>query len=162
MVTEKVTDLGKVVVTEVKFPAPPRAGKYKFTVHVISDAYLGLDHEVTFDLQVESAAELPEIEDAYEKDDLEVETALEATFGNTNQDSDVSSDEESDEDEDAKAKAKAAAKQPAAGGLTEAQRKKKEKRLAAAKKSKAGADQSEDAVIVEAADADSSTDEEVD
>jgi len=161
MVTEKVTDQAKEVVTEVKFPAPPRAGKYKFTVHVISDSYLGLDFESTFELQVESAAELPEVEDAYEKEDLELETALEATFGNNNQDSDVSSDEDSD---DEAAESKATAKKAAAsGGLTDAQLKKKEKRLAAAaaKGKKAGAE-SEDAVIVEAADADSSTDEELD
>jgi translocation protein SEC63 len=57
-----VKDTAKEVKVEIKFPAPPRAGKYKFTVHVISDSYLGLDHEVPFVLEVASAAELPEPE----------------------------------------------------------------------------------------------------
>ncbi len=52
MMMEKVTDLGRVVKTELKFPAPPRAGDYKYTVHTICDSYLGLDHEDTFKLTV--------------------------------------------------------------------------------------------------------------
>jgi hypothetical protein len=158
-VMEKITEQDKVVTKEIKFPAPARQGKYKFTVHVVSDSYLGLDHQVAFELKVESAAELPEVEDAYKDEDLSTETALEASFGAQNVDSDVSDSE--DEQEEAKAKATAIKATPAApspksgDGLTEAQRKKKEKRLQAkqgkAKGSEGGGD--EDAVIVEAADA---------
>jgi uncharacterized membrane protein len=96
MIMEKITDQSKNVTLEMKFPAPPKAGKYKFTVHVICTSYLGLDHEIDFDLQVESAAQLPEISDAYADENLEAETALEATFGTANVDSDVSSDEDED------------------------------------------------------------------
>lgn len=154
---EKVVDQSKVVKTEIKFPAPPRAGKYKYTVHVVSSAYLGLDHEVKFEMVVESAAELPEIEDAYDDEDLTEEQALEATFGAGNVDSDVSDDEDDEaEAKGALAAAKARAQKARADGLTEAQAKKKEKRLAAAKGK--GGDDGEDAVIVERGDADSSDD----
>ena len=48
----QVTDGSKVTTVELNFPAPARAGKYKYTVHVVSDSYLGLDHEVPFVLEV--------------------------------------------------------------------------------------------------------------
>eukprot|EP00613_Pedinella_sp_CCMP2098_P005377 CAMPEP_0171605078 /NCGR_PEP_ID=MMETSP0990-20121206/6990_1 /TAXON_ID=483369 /ORGANISM="non described non described, Strain CCMP2098" /LENGTH=777 /DNA_ID=CAMNT_0012167729 /DNA_START=61 /DNA_END=2394 /DNA_ORIENTATION=+ len=171
-VMEKITEQDREVTKEIKFPAPARAGKYKYTVHVISDSYVGLDHEINFDLKVESAAELPEIEDAYKDEDLSTETALEASFGAQNVDSDVSdSDDDGDDDKDSEGKPKAAAAAGAGAGaspkkgsdgLTEAQRKKKEKRLQGKGGGKReGGD--EDAVIVEAADADSTTtDEELD
>lgn len=135
-IMEKMVDQSKEVTTEIKFPAPPRKGKYQFTVHVVSDSYLGLDVEHAFELQVESAAELPEVEDAYKDEDLEMETTLEATFGAGNVDSDVSDSE----DEDGGGK-KGAAKKAA----------KKD----AKKDAKKGSSEDNGAVIVEAADADS-------
>jgi len=144
MIMTKITDQSKLVTTEMKFPAPPKAGKYKFTVHLISTCYLGIDHEIKFDLQVESAAQLPEITDAYAKDDLEAETALEATFGASNVDSDVSSDEEEQQASTSNNTKKVIKGGATAGGASNsknsmtdeqkqellAQKKKKEKRLA--------------------------------
>jgi translocation protein SEC63 len=174
MIMTKVTDQSKSVTTEMKFPAPPKAGKYKFTVYVISTCYLGIDHEHKFDLQVESAAELPEITDAYAKDDLEAEQALEATFGASNVDSDVSSDEEEET-----ASSKAAMTKKAVAGTTVAaaaaagsgnsgksekekqeiltQKKKKEKRLALKHKKKSN--EKTNVVIEEAQDSDSGSEE---
>ena len=40
------------MVKEIKFGAPPRAGVYKFKVHIVSDSYLGLDQEIPFDMKV--------------------------------------------------------------------------------------------------------------
>lgn len=134
---EKVTDQSQVSKTEVKFPAPPLAGAYKYTVHVVSDSYVGLDHAAPFVLEVAAASELPEVEDAYEDEDIEAETALEATFGAGNVDSDVSdSDAETDDDD-----------------------KEEEKPAAAKKKAAVRAGGSDDAVMVESADADSSEEE---
>ena len=88
-------------------------------------------------VQVAAASELPEVEDAYEDEDIEAETALEATFGAGNVDSDVSdSDAETDDDD-----------------------KEEEKPAAAKKKAAVRAGGSDDAVMVESADADSSEEE---
>jgi len=148
MLVEKVVDQGRVAKKELKFPAPPRAGKHAYTVHVVSDSYLGLDHALPFELSVQPQAEVLEDDDAYDDEELETETALEATFGAGNVDSDVSDSEDEDEDKPKKGKkAEAAAA------------KKAEKKAAAA--GKEGGKEDGDGVIVEAADAVSS-DEELD
>lgn len=149
MLMEKVTEQGRVVTKEIKFPAPPRAGKHAFTVHVMSDSYLGLDHAIPFELSVAPQAEVAEDEGAYDDEELETETALEATFGAGNVDSDVS---DSDEEDDEKAK------KGKKGG--DAGAKKKTEKKAASGGSKGGKED-DGSVIVEAADADSS-DEELD
>jgi hypothetical protein len=171
MMMEKVTDLSKVVKTELKFPAPPRAGDYKFTVHTICDSYLGLDHEDTFKLTVVSASLVEETVNEFDAaEDLSAETALETTFGAGNVDSDVSDSDSEDEDEDApksaKAKAAAAAKAKAKAAGTAAKGKAAGAGSPAAAKAGGGAGGSpkkgkrddDDAVIVEAADADSDAD----
>ena len=162
---EKITDQGRKVVHEMKFPAPVTPPKaYQYTVHVISDSYLGLDHATPFDLQVEDASMAVQMKEESD-DELVEEVPLEAFMGgNENIDSDLSeSEEEEEEAEQARPspKAQAAAKARAAAiaakaaeadkgsdGLTAAQRKKKEARL----KKKGGEDG--DAVLVEAEDAD--------
>jgi hypothetical protein len=158
MLVEKVVDQGRVVKKELKFPAPPRAGKHAYTVHVVSDSYLGLDQSLPFELSVQPQAEVADDDDAYDDEELETETALEATFGAGNVDSDVSDSEDEDEDKPKKGKkaeaaaAKKAEKKAAAAG--------KEGGEKAPGKTEGGKEDG-DGVIVEAADADSS-DEELD
>lgn len=148
MLMEKVTEQGRVVTKEIKFPAPPRAGKHAFTVHVVSDSYLGLDHAIPFELSVAPQAEVAEYEGAYDDEELETETALEATFGAGNVDSDVS---DSDEDDDEKSKK----------GKKGSDAAKKQAEKKAPSGGKGGNEDDDSTVIVEAADADSS-DEELD
>jgi len=162
---EKISDQGRVVTHEMKFPAPVEPpNKYKYSVHLISDSYLGLDFKEDFDLQVEAAAEVEKMKEESD-DELLEETPLEMFMGgNNNVDSDVSdSDDDEDDEDDDEAAAAAAAKAKAragggkqqekgdgkgADGLTAAQRKKKEARLAKQAKKEDG-----DAVIVDKEDA---------
>mmetsp|Transcript_16122 Transcript_16122/g.37579 ORF Transcript_16122/g.37579 Transcript_16122/m.37579 type:complete len:665 (-) Transcript_16122:220-2214(-) len=126
---EKITDLNKKVVHEIKFMAPPRTGTYKFLVYIVSDSYLGLDQQIPFEMKVIGAHELPEFE--AHKDDLELdnEASLFEQVLTANQDSDESSDEE--EDDEVMVPTKPA--DDSAAGLSEAEKKKRQKRLAGKK-----------------------------
>jgi len=135
---DKVTAQDREVTHELKFLAPPKKGVYSFRVYIVSDSYLGIDCEETFNMKVISAEELP----AYEphKEDLELDNEVslfEGALGGANFDSDESSDE--DDEPEPNAKAAAAASNPArspsnpddegAGNLSEAQLKKRRKRI---------------------------------
>ena len=57
---EKISDSSRVIVHELRFMAPPRAGKYEMKLYICSDCYLGLDETLDISFDVHPAAELPE------------------------------------------------------------------------------------------------------
>eukprot|EP01041_Mallomonas_annulata_P005476 gene5476-11016_t len=111
---EKITDQSRVVVHEVRFLAPAKAGDYAMDLLLCSDCYLGLDEELEVKFTVLPAADLPEYE--AHKEDLELDNdptlfEMMMTAG-----ADDSSDDEDDDEEEE--------------DLTDAQKKRREQRRA--------------------------------
>lgn len=68
---QKLTDQSRELTCKVKFRAPPKPGKYTYTVCVLSDSYVGVDTETKTTLEVISEDTLPEYVVHPEDKDLE-------------------------------------------------------------------------------------------
>jgi translocation protein SEC63 len=103
---EKVTDPSKVVTHNVKFLAP-RVGTYEFDLHVISNAYIGLDQKDKVCLTTLDNSILPEYEVHPEDAKLDDEPTLfeEMLNANIEQDSDSDDDDDDDDADDKKGNA---------------------------------------------------------
>lgn len=97
---KKVTNPSRVVEHEIKFLAP-RQGEYEFELHVLSNAYVGLDHKAKVSLTSLDASVLPEYKIHPDDEELDDEPTLfeEMMNANVEEDSD-SDDEDSDSDEE--------------------------------------------------------------
>ena len=73
---EKISDQSRVVVHELRFMAPQKAGTYEMTLHVYSDCYMGLDQTIPLIFTVAPADELPEYEPHPEDVELDNEPTL--------------------------------------------------------------------------------------
>jgi len=95
---EKVTKPEREYTHDIKFLAP-RKGSYAFDLHVLSNAYIGLDQKQTITLETLDASELPEYKVHPDDAELDDEPTLfeEMMSANVEDDSD---DEEDDDDDD--------------------------------------------------------------
>lgn len=139
---QKVTKAGRVVDHEIKFLAP-RQGDYEFSLHVLSNAYIGLDQKHPVELTVNDASVLPEYKIHPDDAELDDEPTLfeEMMMQNVEEDSD-SDDEDSDSDDDDEEEEEGIKE------LSAAERKKEELRRAR-QKAAAGEDDSDDDSDVE-------------
>lgn len=139
---QKVTKAGRVVDHEIKFLAP-RQGEYEFSLHVLSNAYIGLDQKHPVELTVNDASVLPEYKIHPDDAELDDEPTLfeEMMMQNVEEDSD-SDDEDSDSDDDDEEEEEGIKE------LSAAERKKEELRRAR-QKAAAGEDDSDDDSDVE-------------
>ena len=96
---DKVTSDARVVLHKIKFLAP-RAGHYEFDLHVLSNAYVGFDHEESVELTSQDASALPEYKVHPDDAELDDEPTLFEEMMNANIEQDSDSDEEDDSDED--------------------------------------------------------------
>lgn len=102
----KVTKPDRVVQHDIKFLAP-REGTYVFDLHVMSNAYIGLDQKQSVELTTLNAAALPEYKIHPDDAELDDEPTLfeEMMSANVEEDSDDEEDEDSDDDDDKPAEA---------------------------------------------------------
>lgn len=96
---QKVTSPARVVEHEIKFLAP-RAGEYEFDLHVLSNAYVGLDQKQKVDLTSNDPSVLPEYKIHPEDAELDDEPTLFEEMLNANVEEDSDSDEEDSDDDD--------------------------------------------------------------
>lgn len=130
---EKVTKPDRVVKHDIKFLAP-RTGEYEFDLHVVSNAYVGLDQKSKVALTTLDNSALPEYKIHPDDAELDDEPTLfeEMMNANVEEDSDSDDEDESDSDEEEEE-----------GGIRElsaAERKKEELRNARKKAAAAGDD----------------------
>jgi len=59
---ERLTSQSRTITKELKFQAPPKAGRYNMLLQVFSDSYIGLDVNLDVNFTVRPAEELPEHE----------------------------------------------------------------------------------------------------
>jgi translocation protein SEC63 len=101
MALEKITNQSRVIVHELRFMAPPKAGSYSLDLHILSDCYLGIDQVIDISFDVRPKSELP----AYQPHQEDMELDNEPTFFEqvmaANVD-DSSDDEDDDEGKDKK------------------------------------------------------------
>lgn len=98
-----VSDLKATTSVKLLFPAPEKAGKHEYTIHVMSGNYMGLDQELHVAVEVRPASEVPRYEEAEEDAELgkSKDVALEGMMlGGNEDDSDVSEDEDDGSDSD--------------------------------------------------------------
>lgn len=102
----KIIDIKKVAKPEkefthdIKFLAP-RQGTYNFDLHVLSNAYIGLDHQLPVELTTLDASVLPEYK--VHPDDAELDdepTLFEEMLNAHNVEEDSDSDDDDDSDDD--------------------------------------------------------------
>jgi len=91
---ERVTDSSITITHELRFMAPPRAGKYDMNLHVLSDCYMGLDEVIDVTFVVHPSSELPDYVPHPEDVELDNEPTLFEQVMAANVDD--SSDEEED------------------------------------------------------------------
>jgi translocation protein SEC63 len=98
MALEKVNNQARVVVHELRFMAPPKAGSYALDLHIMSDCYVGVDQVIDIEFDVHPKADLP----AYVPHPEDVELDNEPTFFEQVMAANVddSSDEEDEDDSD--------------------------------------------------------------
>mmetsp|Transcript_39977 Transcript_39977/g.72035 ORF Transcript_39977/g.72035 Transcript_39977/m.72035 type:complete len:643 (-) Transcript_39977:70-1998(-) len=96
---DKVTSPNKVVDHKIKFLAPKK-GQYEFTLHVLSNAYIGFDHTESVELTTQDASALPEYKVHPDDAELDDEPTLFEEMMNANIEDDSDSDEESDSDDE--------------------------------------------------------------
>mmetsp|Transcript_38111 Transcript_38111/g.83693 ORF Transcript_38111/g.83693 Transcript_38111/m.83693 type:complete len:649 (-) Transcript_38111:185-2131(-) len=98
---QKVTKADRTVEHEIKFLAP-RKGEYEFDLHVVSNAYVGLDQKLAVDLEVSDPSTLPEYKVHPDDAELDDEPTLfeEMMMQNVEEDSDSDEDDEDDSDSD--------------------------------------------------------------
>jgi len=99
----KVTKPGRKVQHDIKFLAP-REGDYVFDLHIMSNAYIGLDQKQSVELTTLNASALPEYKVHPDDAELDDEPTLfeEMMSANVEDDSDDGEDEDSDDDDDDK------------------------------------------------------------
>jgi translocation protein SEC63 len=117
---EKIVDQSAVVVHEVRFMAPSKAGTYEMELQVLSDCYLGLDQTINIDFKVLPAALLPEYQPHPEDLELDNEPTLFEQVMAANVDD--SSDDDDEEEEGEK---------KTGGKKSSANKKKNEKKISA-------------------------------
>jgi len=137
---EKVTKPDREISHDIKFLAP-RKGSYVFDLHVLSNAYIGLDQRQTITLETMDASALPEYKIHPDDAELDDEPTLfeEMMSANVEEDSD---DDEEDDDEDSNDRPGESIKE-----LSAAERKKAE--LQKRRKAAAGDDSDDDSSIEE-------------
>lgn len=96
---DKVTSDARVVTHKIKFLAP-RAGNYEFDLHVLSNAYVGFDHEECVELTTKDASALPEYKVHPDDAELDDEPTLFEEMMNANIEADSDSDEEESDSEE--------------------------------------------------------------
>jgi len=99
---EKITDPNRVVEHDIKFLAPSE-GTYEFVLHVMSNAYIGLDQKHSVDLETLDESDLPVYKIHPDDAELDDEPTLFEEMLNANveeDDSDSDDDDDSDSDED--------------------------------------------------------------
>lgn len=112
---EKITDQSKVVVHDLRFMAPPKAGDYSMDLYLYSDCYMGLDEELEVKFSVQPAKDLPEY--VAHPEDLELDnepTLFEQVMTAAVDDSSDEEEEDKEEEEE----------------LTDAQKRRREQRKA--------------------------------
>lgn len=94
---ERISDQSRVVQHDLRFMAPPQAGRYSLLLRVVSDCYMGVDDEAEISFDVRPASELP----AYKPHPEDVELDNEPTLFEQvmTADAEDSSDDEEEEDE---------------------------------------------------------------
>jgi translocation protein SEC63 len=102
--SEKVADPNKVFTHDIKFLAPGQ-GTYNFDLHVLSNAYIGLDKKDEVSFTTLDASNLPEYKVHPDDAELDDEPTLfeEMLNANVEQDSDSDDDDDDSDDEDEKA-----------------------------------------------------------
>jgi translocation protein SEC63 len=80
-------------------PRAPRVGTYEFVLRVLSNAYVGFDHDESVDLTTKDASALPEYEIHPDDAELDDEPTLFEEMMNANIEADSDNDEEEDSDE---------------------------------------------------------------
>jgi len=100
---EKVTKPDREFKHDIKFLAP-REGTYVFDLHVMSNAYIGLDQKESIELNTLDASALPEYKIHPDDAELDDEPTLfeEMMSANVEEDSDDEDDDDSDDDDDDK------------------------------------------------------------
>jgi len=131
---DKVTSANKVVDHKIKFLAP-RKGQYEFTLHVLSNAYIGFDHTESVALTTHDASALPEYKVHPDDAELDDEPTLFEEMMNANIEDDSDSDEESDSDDESE--------EEGIRELSVAERKKQDLQLARKKAASAAGDDSD-------------------
>ena len=112
---ERVGEQRRVVQHDLRFMAPPQAGRYSLLLRVVSDCYMGVDEEAEITFDVRPAAELPAYKPHPEDVELDNEpTLFEQVMTGEAEDS---SDEE-EEDENAPAVTEADLKRSAVRAMT--------------------------------------------
>lgn len=96
---EKVTDPSRVFTHDIKFLAPEKGG-YKFDLHVLSNAYIGLDQKLELELETLDASALPVYEVHPDDAELDDEPTLFEEMMAVNVEGDSDSDDDEDEDDD--------------------------------------------------------------
>jgi len=96
---EKVAKPEKKFTHNVKFLAP-RPGNYNFDLHILSNAYIGLDQKKTIELTTHDASSLPEYKVHPDDAELEEEPTLWEEVLNKVEDSDSDSDDDENEEDD--------------------------------------------------------------
>jgi len=136
---DKVSNPDRVFTHDIKFLAP-RQGSYKFDLHVMNNAYIGIDRSEVVELTTLDSSALPTYEVHPDDAELDDEPTLFEEMLNANVEEDSESDDDSDSDDEVDTK-------EAIKELSAAERKKAElqKRRAAA----AGDDSTDDDDSVE-------------
>jgi len=142
---EKVTKPTKVVEHDIKFLAP-RVGEYEFDLHVVSNAYVGLDKKMKVELTTLDNSTLPEYKIHPDDAELDDEPTLFEEMMNANVEEDSDSDEEDSDEEDSDEEEEEGIRE-----MSAAERKKEELRKARKKAAAAagGDDDSDDDSSVE-------------
>lgn len=96
---DKVTKTEKVIEHKIKFMAP-RQGQYEFVLHVLSNAYIGLDQKHKVELTTLDADALPEYKIHPDDAELDDEPTLFEEMLNANVEEDSDSDDDSDDEEE--------------------------------------------------------------
>ena len=96
---EKIADPSKEFTHDIKFLAPQQ-GTYKFDLHVLSNAYIGLDKKDEVEFTTLDASALPEYKVHPEDAELDDEPTLFEEMLNANIEEDSDSDDDDDEEEE--------------------------------------------------------------
>lgn len=96
---DKVVDTAKIIEHKIKFMAP-RKGDYEFTLHVLSNSYIGLDQKHKVSLTTLDSDVLPEYKIHPEDAELDDEPTLFEEMLNANVEQDSDSDNDSDDEEE--------------------------------------------------------------
>jgi len=96
---EKVKDPSKEVTHNIKFLAPAQ-GKYEFDLHVLSNAYFGIDQKMSVEVETMDPSELPEYKVHPDDEALDDEPTLFEEMLNHNIEEDSDDDDEDDSDDE--------------------------------------------------------------